>query len=120
MNWLKNLIGTQAAPSKQDVSECVEAPAGAGPEMCPEDAVQILADLKMFLSERMDASSKVDASDIPDSAHVLDGGYIDSVTAADYLVFIQSRYGVRLAETDLAGGLGRLATLAGHLAGRAA
>jgi acyl carrier protein len=120
MNWLKKLTGTQAPTKTQVVSGRTGGSASTMPGSPSEGAGQVLATLKAFLSERMDESARVAAADIPDGAHVLDGGYVDSVTAADFLAFIKTRYGVRLAETDLAGGLGRLATLAEHLTGRSA
>lgn len=133
MKWFKDLFSTPAhAPAAGPSTAADDRPPTAAPEPArqpPADGPAataatpaipaipaILATLKEFLAANMTPATRVPAAAIPDDAHVLDGGYVDSVSAADLLVFVKKRFGVRLTEIDLAGGLGQLAKLAGHLA----
>jgi acyl carrier protein len=112
MSWLKQIFA-----SAKPEPAAGPAPAPVATDSGAATPGTTLAELKRFLSAQMSGPAKVEASDIPDDAHVLDGGYVDSVTAVDFLVFIQKRFGVRLSETDLTGGLGQLSKLAARLAG---
>jgi acyl carrier protein len=47
--------------------------------------------------------------------HMYDAGYVTSITAADLLAHIESRYGVDISETKLIGPLQNIEALAGHI-----
>jgi acyl carrier protein len=52
-------------------------------------------------------------------AHLLDSGYVDSLTATELLADIERRHGVRLGEMELVGRLCNLEALAREIESRA-
>jgi acyl carrier protein len=52
-------------------------------------------------------------------AHLLDSGYIDSLTATELLAEIERRYRVRIEEMDIVGRLSTLEALAREIEARA-
>ena len=59
------------------------------------------------------------AREIDIRAHLLDSGYVDSLSATELLADIERRYGVRIDEMDIVGRLCTIEALASEIESRA-
>jgi len=99
------------SPPKSDLataSPAAEAQAAAG---------TVLDLLKSTISRVSRDHIPIDQLDV--RAHLLDSGYIDSLTATELLAEIERRYHVRIEEMDIVGRLCTLEALAREIEARA-
>lgn len=82
---------------------------GTAPD--PEAAIQ------SALAGRVAALSRgrVRADGVLPDAHLLDRGWLDSVSVVELLAFVEAQWGVVIPETRLAGRLGTLRALSAHV-----
>lgn len=103
-------FSSKKSPPKSDLpvaSPAGEAPAAAG---------SVLELLKATVSRVSRDHIPVDQLDV--RAHLLDSGYIDSLTATELLAEIERRYRVRIEEMDIVGRLSTLDALAREIEAR--
>lgn len=104
-------FSSKKSPPKSDL------PAAPPAETAPAAAGDVLGFLKTTVSRVSRDQIPVDQLDV--RAHLLDSGYIDSLTATELLAEIERRYGVRLEEMDIVGRLCTLEALAREIETRA-
>jgi acyl carrier protein len=104
-------FSSKKSPPKSDLPSA--APAGEAPA-----AVGSALD---FLKATVSKVSRdhVPADQLDVRAHLLDSGYIDSLTATELLAEIERRYRVRIDEMDIVGRLCNLEALAREIETRA-
>ncbi len=101
-----------AAPSSRADPATSEAPA---PTAAPHDLSieAITADLVAHVCTTMPDPRP--AEEIDARVHMYDAGYVTSISAADLLAHIESRYGLDISETKLIGPLQNLEALAKYI-----
>jgi acyl carrier protein len=104
-------FSSKKTPPKSDLAAV--SPAGGGQAA----AGPVLDFLKATVSRVSRDHIPVDQLDL--RAHLLDSGYIDSLTATELLAEIERRYRVRIDEMDIVGRLCTLEALAREIEGRA-
>jgi methoxymalonate biosynthesis acyl carrier protein len=60
---------------------------------------EVMSELRVFI--RQEFKVKESDADFNDDVHLFDYGYVDSFGAVSILTFIESRFGVRVSDTDL-------------------
>jgi len=73
----------------------------------------VLEELRAKLVELAEGELSADAID--PAGHMLDQGYISSLSAVTFVAHIEDRYGVRIEDIDLVGRLRSLESLAAHV-----
>lgn len=112
-NWIKSLFRSGEPSSEgpgqdRSVSEDVPSEAGVTPEY-----ERLLGDLVEWVCAN--SSHPLRREEVDTTVHIYDAGYVDSLKGADLLVHIEKRYAVFIAETEFAGRLSRLDSLARHI-----
>ena len=90
----------------------------ASPAEEPKPAAGSVLDLLKATVSRV-SRDHIPAAELDVRAHLLDSGYIDSLTATELLAEIERRYRVRIDEMDLVGRLCTLEALARDIEARA-
>lgn len=87
----------------------------AASEPAPASAAvgEVVERLRAFLVER--SSGALAASDVDPREPMFDAGYVDSLTSAELLAFIDHQWGVQIADMDIVGRLNTLERLAAHV-----
>jgi acyl carrier protein len=93
------------------------APAGEGGLAVGPTPDEVLSDLRSFV--RSSLPEGVDGGEIEAGANIFDAGYVNSISGAELLAHIESRYGVNIPESDLIGRLDSLGALSQHVASSA-
>jgi len=81
------------------------------------DRAAIVEDLKAALVEMADG--KLEGVEIDPSGHLLDHGYVDSLSAVLFLAHIADRYGAEIEDVELVEQLYTLDRIADRLSGAA-
>lgn len=89
-------------------AEPPESPGSGAAVGAPADS-EVVETLREILVHAGGAAARGPA---PSTAHLLDQGWLDSLTAVDFLVRVEAIYGVRIREIDLSGPAGTLEGLA--------
>ena len=105
------LFGKKSA-TKPDLTTSASPP--TGPQPAPGSALDVLRALVSRISR-----DHIPAADLDVCAHLLDSGYVDSLSATELLAEIERRYQVRIGEMDLVGRLCTLEALAREVESRA-
>lgn len=106
MGWLKSLLSGAPEPGSP-----AETPPVADAARTDREAVA--SELCGFIAGRLDDG--VGSETIERDKDLYDVGYLDSMRGADFLVFIEKRYGVAVQESDLIGALHTVDALADHV-----
>ena len=77
------------------------------------DVGDVIADLREFV--RSTIPDPIPLDEIDPLMHLYDAGYVTSVTAADLLAHIETRYGLDVSETQLIGRLQNLDALSRYI-----
>jgi acyl carrier protein len=107
---LETLATGGATPAGSDGAE---ASPPASPSVRGFTREQIITDLVAQVCTTMPDPRPFE--EIDTNIHMYDAGYVTSITAADLLAHIESRYGVDISETKLIGPLQNLEALATHI-----
>jgi len=104
--------------SADSATEPIEAPAPpAKPAVSPATGVvdfeTVLADLRDFVCSA--SSQSLSQAEVDAALHMYDAGYVDSITAVDLLIHVESRYGLFISEMELVGLHYSLGALAEHV-----
>lgn len=94
-------------------SDRADASPGTSPSVRGFTHEQIITDLVAQVCTTMPDPRPFE--EIDTKIHMYDAGYVTSITAADLLAHIESRYGVDISETKLIGPLQNLEALATHI-----
>ena len=78
---------------------------------------EVLCELGAYVRDSLPEG--LDGEKIEPDVNMFDAGYVNSISAAELLAHIQSRYGVNIAESELIGRLDSLGALARHVASSA-
>jgi acyl carrier protein len=119
---LRSLFSNSGAsgeePSTQDAATSTprEAVPRAGEGGAAEGRTpdEVLSELQVFVRESL--PDGLDGEEIEAGVNIFDAGYVNSISGAELLAHIQSRYGVNIAESELIGRLDSLGALARHVA----
>jgi acyl carrier protein len=101
---------SKKSPAKSDFAAAL--PAGV-----PEPGSGSVLDMLRATVSRI-SRDHVPAADLDVRAHLLDSGYIDSLSATELLAEIERRYGVRIGEMDIVGRLCTIEALAREIESR--
>ena len=108
MSWtqrIKNSI--REAVDEEEAGDEADATAGSA---APLELVQALKERLVTISD-----GKLVAENIDSSEHIVDFGYLDSISAVTFLAHIEGRYGVRIDDLELVERLNTLDSLAAHI-----
>jgi acyl carrier protein len=95
-------------------ADTTAAPAPAAP---PSTSASIIEDLRATVARISRDHLSPESIDV--RAHLLDSGYIDSLSSTELLADIERRFGVRIEEIQIVGKLCTIDALAREIAGRA-
>jgi acyl carrier protein len=101
---------SKKSPAKSDFAAAL--PAGV-----PEPGSGSVLDMLRATVSRI-SRDHVPAADLDVRAHLLDSGYIDSLSATELLAEIERRYQVRIGEMDIVGRLCTIEALAREIESR--
>ena len=99
-------------PATAEPDAAASGDAGAAPAAAHSRASVIQA-LRYRVAEG--SRGRLRAHEIHEDAQLFDRGYLDSFSYVEFLVFIEERYRVRIDDSQLAGHLSTLATMADHI-----
>ena len=108
----------EAAEPELEASESPAAPSNSSAPGSAIDPGDVIADLKEFIQSTIPDPISLD--EIDPMMHLYDAGYVTSISAADLLAHIDSKYGVDVSETQLIGRLQNLDALARHVVAKEA
>jgi hypothetical protein len=77
------------------------------------DVSDVIDDLRAFICSSVPDPMSPD--EVDPMMHMYDAGYVTSITAADLLAHVETRYGMDVSETQLIGRLQTLDALARHI-----
>jgi acyl carrier protein len=106
MSWFAKKKRDEAPPAPREGGEAPSGVDAIAAELCGELA---------RLSEGRLALEAID-----ERAHIFDHGYLDSFRSAELIVYLERRFGVRVAEVELVGRLCTVRAIAEHIDGAAA
>ena len=115
---LRSLFGSSSAPGEE--GRAPDSPVGArAGRGAPEGAeglaaADVLAELQDYVRESL--PDGLDGGEIEADVNMFDAGFVNSISGAELLAHIESRYDVRIAESELIGRLDNLGAIARHVA----
>ena len=101
---------SESARSSQDSTQRSESDGRPGGAL---EIAAVIADLREFICTTM--PDPLSPDEVDPMMHLYDAGYVTSISAADLLAHIESRYGMDVSETQLIGRLHNLDGLARHI-----
>ncbi|MBW2419059.1 MAG: acyl carrier protein [Deltaproteobacteria bacterium] len=119
MSKVKNLLrsvfgGSGNSAEQQSRADATASPVGEGEASAGRAPDEVLSELRSFVRDSL--PDGVGGEEIDGGVNIFDAGYVNSISGAELLAYIESRYGVNIAESELIGRLDNLDALARHVA----